>query len=150
MASRRTEKDLIVRLRAVPLFAMLNARALRAVAASAVERDVPVDRVLVREGDRDRDLYLILRGEAVATSGGTRVVTLGVGDFFGEFALIAGEPRSATITAGTDMRVMVLSAAGMDEAIRRDPVLAERMRDSRERRITMLQRAKAADHPPAL
>ena len=144
--SGKAEKELMVRLRGVPLFSMLNPRALRAVAACSSELDVPAGAVLVREGARDRDLFLILRGEAVATSGGTTVVTLGIGDFFGEFALIAGEPRSATISAATDMRVMVLSAAGMDEAIERDPVLAERMRESRERRMKMLERA-VASHP---
>ncbi len=143
--SGRAEKELMIRLRNVPLFSMLNPRALRAVAACATESDVQAGTVLVREGARDRDLFLILRGEATATTGGTMVVTLGIGDFFGEFALIAGEPRSATISAATDMRVMVLSAAGMDEAIERDPVLAERMRESRERRMKMLERAVASD-----
>ena len=102
------------------------------------------------EGERDRDLYLILRGEAVATRGGAIVVTLGVGDFFGEFALIAAEPRSATITASTDMRVMVLSAAGVEEALQREPLLAQRMRESRERRMRLLLRAAASEEQAPL
>jgi CRP-like cAMP-binding protein len=137
---KRTEKELVARLRCVPLFSLLASRALRTVAASATASDVPAGQVMVREGARDRDLYVILRGEALATRGGSVVVTLGVGDFFGEFALIAAEPRSATITASTDMRVLVLSADGMDEAIRREPLLGQRMRESRERRMRMLDR----------
>ncbi len=141
----RAEREVADRLRKVPLFAMLHPRALRAIAGSAVERDLRAGDVLVQEGNADRDLYVITRGEAVATRGGAIVVTLGVGDFFGEFALIAGERRSATITASTDMRVLVLSAAGVEEALRREPVLAQRMRESRERRMQRLSRVGEAE-----
>src|SRR5262245_12271539 len=141
-------REVATRLRQVPLFSMLHPRALRTVAASADQRDVRAGDVLVTEGASDRDLFLILRGEAVAMRGGATVVTLGVGDYFGEFALIAGEPRTATITAATDMRVMVLSASGMDEAMRREPILARRMWDSRERRLRRLNQVAEGDGAP--
>jgi len=146
----RGTKETAERLRRVPLFSMLSPKALRAVAASASTADVPAGTVLVRQGARDRDLYLILRGEALATRDAAIVVTLGVGDFFGEFALIAGEPRSATITASTDMRVMVLSSEGMDEALRREPLLVQRMQESRERRLHMLRRATTGEQQTLL
>ena len=147
---KRSEKELVERLRRVPLFSLLSSRALRTVAASASASDVAAGVVMVLEGARDRDLYVILRGEALATRGGTIVVTLGVGDFFGEFALIAAEPRSATITASTDMRVLILSAEGMDDAIRREPLLGQRMRESRDRRMRMLERTPAPQELPVL
>jgi CRP-like cAMP-binding protein len=147
--ARRQDRAVVDRLRRVPLFAMLSPRALRTIASATTEVDVAAGTVLVREGDRDRDLYVILRGEAVATRGRAEVVTLGVGDFFGEFALIAGEPRTATITAAIDMRVMVLSESGMQDALRREPLLAQRMRESRERRMPLLRRA-GGEEPTAL
>jgi CRP-like cAMP-binding protein len=122
---------------------MLSSKTLRLIAGAAREEDLPAGTVLVREGDRGRDLYVIMRGEAVVTRGGALVTRLAVGDFFGEFALLADEPRSATITAGIDVRVMVLSATAMQGALDREPQLIEQLQRSRERRLRMLERSAA-------
>src|SRR5437867_984056 len=89
--------------RRVPLFSSLSRKSLRAIVGAATELDVRAGKVLVREGSGDRELYVILRGEAVVSKGARRLNTLTVGDYFGEFALLAQQPRSATVTAATDM-----------------------------------------------
>jgi CRP/FNR family transcriptional regulator, cyclic AMP receptor protein len=139
----RVRPDVLERFRRVPLFGMLSSKTLRLIAGAAREEDLPAGTVLVREGDQGRDLFVIMRGEAVVTRGGALVTRLAVGDFFGEFALLADEPRSATITAGIDVRVMVLSAAAMQAALDREPQLFEQLQRSRERRLRMLERATA-------
>jgi len=141
--SRRVPSEVLQRFRRVPLFSMLSSRALRLIVDAAREHDLPAGTLLVREGDRDRDLYVVMRGEARVMRGGAVITTLGVGDFFGEFALLADEPRSATVIAGTDVRVMVLSAPGLQEALRREPLLVARMEASRERRLKMVERSTA-------
>ena len=141
--SRRVPSEVLQRFRRVPLFSMLSSRALRLIVDAARERDLPAGTLLVREGDRDRDLYVVMRGEARVMRGGAVITTLGVGDFFGEFALLADEPRSATVIAGTDVRVMVLSAPRLQEALRREPLLVARMEASRERRLKMVERSTA-------
>ena len=64
----------------------------------------PPGSVIVRQGERGDDFFLIRRGKAlVATedgqSGSRQVNELGKGDFFGDRALLRDEPRSATVTA---------------------------------------------------
>jgi putative ABC transport system ATP-binding protein len=64
----------------------------------------PPESVIVRQGDRGDDFFLIRRGKVLVTradgSAGSREVTvLGEGDFFGDRALLRDEPRSATVKA---------------------------------------------------
>ena len=107
---------------------MLSSRALRLIVDAAREHDLPAGTLLVREGDRDRDLYVVMRGEARVMRGGAVITTLGVGDFFGEFALLADEPRSATVIAGTDVRVMVRRGRLDDLAAVAEPLAGDQTR----------------------
>src|SRR5205085_648520 len=71
--SRRIPAEVLQRFRRVPLFSMLSPRALRLIVGAAREQDVPAGTVLVREGDRDRELFVVMRGEARVTRGGAVV-----------------------------------------------------------------------------
>jgi len=55
-------------------------------------------------------MFLLMRGEAVVTLARTsgEVARLRDGDFFGEMSLLTGEPRTATVTATTDCRLLEL------------------------------------------
>ena len=57
----------------------------------------------LRAAGYDVDNCLIDSGEATVSSKGVHLATLGPGDYFGEIALIDGGPRSATVTAATDL-----------------------------------------------
>ena len=70
--------------------------------------------------------------------GGTRLATFGVGEFFGEIAVLDGRPRSADVTAATSaLRVLAISRDLLQAAMEREPraawamleVLAGRLRD---------------------
>ena len=59
--------------------------------------------IVIMEGSGGAAFFLIDSGEAAVSSKGVHVATLGPGDYFGEIALIDGGPRSATVTAATDL-----------------------------------------------
>jgi len=99
-------------LRKVPLFAALDPRTLTEVADKMGLETHPEGTVLVRQGDPGDKFYLIRSGSAVVTvSDGTHTRELAhieEGDFFGEAALISGEPRNATVTATEEVALCTL------------------------------------------
>jgi CRP-like cAMP-binding protein len=94
----------------VPLFAACSKKELQAVAKASDEVELPAGRDLCEQGAIGREAFVIMEGEAVVRRNGRKVATLGPGDCFGELALLDHGPRTATVTAATDMRVLVLGA----------------------------------------
>ena len=106
----RLRKDAKVDLiRSVPLFSHCSKAQLGALAAEADEIDLPEGTALTREGERGREFMVIVEGSAVVTRKGRRLSDLGSGDFLGEIALISGAPRTATVTATSPLRALVLT-----------------------------------------
>jgi CRP/FNR family cyclic AMP-dependent transcriptional regulator len=64
--------------------------------------------VLAREGRIGREFFLILSGTVAVAQKGRRVNTLGSGDFFGELAAMNPGPRNATVTALSDLDVLII------------------------------------------
>ena len=87
---------------------------------------------------------MILRGEAAVTQKAKRLTTLGTGDFFGELAFLDRSPRTATVTATTDMRVVVVGAREIGDVIEKDPVVAQRMLATLAQRVR--QNERSAQH----
>jgi CRP-like cAMP-binding protein len=75
----------------------------------------------VREGDDDRDLLLLVEGTAEVRSGRKWLNALEEGDFFGEIALVAGGPRTATVTATADATLLVLEETAFRALLDRLP-----------------------------
>lgn len=119
----------------VPLFAGVSKKGLRAVVQAATEVDLRAGKTLVREGERGRELYVILRGTADVTRGGRKLSELVPGDFFGEMALLNPAPRNATVIARTDMRVMVLGPREMDVIVEREPSVAKQLLAAMAQRV---------------
>lgn len=87
----------------VPLFAGLNKRELKQVAALFKERRFAAGDVIVKEGTGGSAFYLIDSGTAAISIAQAEQGELTVGDHFGEIALIDEGTRLATITARTDL-----------------------------------------------
>jgi CRP/FNR family cyclic AMP-dependent transcriptional regulator len=95
-------------LRAVPWFAACTAEQLTEVARIAEHLRVQAGEVIVREGRLGRELFVILEGTATVTRDDRVVNVLSGGDYFGEMAAIEAKPRSATVTATTDLDVLII------------------------------------------
>jgi CRP-like cAMP-binding protein len=97
-------------LRAIPLFAACSDRELVAVSRAVDEVDATEGDVLIREGRYGRESFVIIDGEAGVTRRGEFLARLGPGDFFGEQAVLDHQVRTATVTALTPMRLLVIHA----------------------------------------
>jgi CRP-like cAMP-binding protein len=81
--------------------------------------------VIVRQGEPGDRFYVIESGEVDVTADGTLVRTLGAGDCFGEIALLHDVPRTATVTARTDVQLYALDRPDLVEAVSRNVRAAE-------------------------
>jgi hypothetical protein len=87
----------------VQLFADLDRRQAEQVARLLKLRRFSKGETVIVEGSGGAAFFLIDSGEATVSSKSVQLATLGPGDYFGEIALIDGGPRSATVTAATDL-----------------------------------------------
>src|SRR5512132_2915469 len=92
----------------IPLFRSLSPAELQAVASLCELRDGPSGARLVGEGAPGYSLFVLQEGRAAVTSRGEQLGELGPGDFFGEIALLAGLEGTATVTAITPVKLIVM------------------------------------------
>jgi CRP-like cAMP-binding protein len=88
----------------VPLFSGLDPRELETIARTVHERTFAPGETVAREGEGGVGFFVIREGEAKVDVGGTEVRRLHAGDHFGEVALITEGPRTATVTAESELR----------------------------------------------
>ena len=96
-------RDPVAALRRVQLFADMDRRQAEQIARLLKERPFKKGETVIMEGSGGAAFFLIDSGEAKVSCKGVHLATLGPGDYFGEIALIDGGPRSATVTAATDL-----------------------------------------------
>ncbi len=90
----------------VPIFSGCSKRELAIISRASKEVIHREGTVIAREGERGIGLFLILDGHCKVTIGGKTKARLGPGDFFGEVALLDGGPRTATVTATSQVRLV--------------------------------------------
>ncbi len=86
-------------LRPIDLFKALTPQQLTDVAEHMKKRHFAAGETIIREGEPGEEFFLISDGEVEVIRSDNEVARLGPGDFFGEVALISGEPRNATVVA---------------------------------------------------
>jgi putative ABC transport system ATP-binding protein len=104
-------------LRAVDLFRSLTPAQLTDVAEKMTKRRFATGETIIREGEAGEEFFLISDGEVDVVRANHEVARLGRGDFFGEMALISGEPRNANVLATEPLDAFVLGKADFQSAI---------------------------------
>jgi CRP/FNR family cyclic AMP-dependent transcriptional regulator len=133
--------DVAASLRGVPLFAGVGDRELKRLANVMRESRFNEGDAITTEGRSGIGFFLIEDGNATVSLHGEIIRTLGPGDHFGEIALIDEGPRSATVTATTDLRCRGMAAWEFRSFVQEHPevawplleTLASRLREAEDR-----------------
>ena len=133
----------VERLSQVQLFSACGKGELARIAALTTEIEVPSGRVLMRQGDPGRECFVIEEGTARATIRGRKSTTMGPGDCFGEMALLHAAPRSASVTAESDMRLLVLTSREFSTLLEDVPSVARKVLAAVGERLRDAERAQA-------
>jgi CRP/FNR family transcriptional regulator, cyclic AMP receptor protein len=118
---RNTKVDL---LKKVPLFSGCSKSELGKLAMTADEIDLREGYVLTRQGSPGREFFVLVDGTVSVTQDGKVVAELGAGDWFGEIALITNAPRTATVTATSPVRVLVVTDRAFRQVVEQTPSIA--------------------------
>ncbi|MBI5514528.1 MAG: cyclic nucleotide-binding domain-containing protein [Deltaproteobacteria bacterium] len=142
------------------LFRSLSPEARKELVERANVQVFPAGRVILREREDGSDFYLVDQGWVEVTTSGPEdravtLCTLGRGGFFGEVSVLTGAPRTATVTALTDVVLVAFQKKDIDEVLTRDPkarrlleaVVAGRARDALEKLARASSSPEEADEP---
>jgi CRP-like cAMP-binding protein len=122
-------------LKRAPLFARCTKKELEQVAAVADEIDLREGKELTREGAPGREFFVLVEGSAEVRRKGRKVNTLSDGDFFGEIALISGAPRTATVTATSPVRALVVTDRDFRTLLKRSPAMQMKVLEALAERL---------------
>jgi CRP/FNR family cyclic AMP-dependent transcriptional regulator len=122
---RRNQKVELIR--HAPLFANCSKRELEEIAHLADEIDLNEGKEMTRQGAPGREFFVLLEGEADVTKDGRAINQLSAGDFFGEIALVSDTPRTATVTATTPVRALVITDRSFRRLLRDQPEIQNKV-----------------------
>jgi CRP-like cAMP-binding protein len=117
-------------LKKVPLFSDLEGRELEEIAGSMKQRRFSPGQEIAVEGESGVGFFVIEDGEARVTVHGDEVRRLGPGDYFGEIALIAQSPRTATVTAESELKTYGMTFWDFRPLVEQTPGIAWKLLQS--------------------
>jgi voltage-gated potassium channel len=120
----------------VPLFAELDAAEISDIMGLLRAQVAEPGEVIVRKGDAAHSMYFIAAGEVeIVLKGKKEPIRLGVGQFFGEIAVLRRSRRSATVIALARTNLLVLDAHDLHALMQRDLRIATRIKDVVDKRV---------------
>jgi CRP/FNR family transcriptional regulator, cyclic AMP receptor protein len=134
-----TAKDRQLDLSDIWLFSACSGSQLRTIRRAVEEITVSAGSVLVEEGTIGREFFYVVEGTASVRRSGRKIATLGPSAYFGELALLDRKPRSASVIAETDMRLLVLEQRAFNGLLDAAPAIAHNLL------VAMSQRLREAD-----
>ncbi|MBX3249860.1 MAG: Stp1/IreP family PP2C-type Ser/Thr phosphatase [Myxococcales bacterium] len=111
----------------MPLFRFVTFQELVRILNITSVRPFKLGQVVVEEGDEGDELFVVLTGKVRIQSGGTPITDLGPGQHFGEMTLIDKAPRSATVTALEDSKLLAIKRRDFFDMIRKDHDVAVKL-----------------------
>lgn len=121
-------KDEVELLRKVPLFSGIDPAKLKLLAFTSERLNFDKGQSLMRQGEMGDAAFLILSGEADvladAGDGPVKVASAGVNGFVGEMAILRDQPRTATVTAATDVSTLKITKESFFQLIEDSPKIA--------------------------
>jgi CRP/FNR family cyclic AMP-dependent transcriptional regulator len=127
MTRKTTSAAKMALLGQIDLFAECTKKELAQIASITTEYDAEAGQVLAQEGRPGGEFFIIVDGQATASRNNVVLAKLSCTDFFGELALLDGGSRTATVTADTDMHLLILSRGEFGQLCRAYPTVSYRM-----------------------
>jgi small-conductance mechanosensitive channel/CRP-like cAMP-binding protein len=145
----RSEGDVLssaARLGAIDLFSTLSAEARLALSRTAQEHIFAAGEAVVRQDEAGSSMFVVLSGRVrvVLEPSGQEVAVTGPGGFFGEMSMLTGDPRTATVRAIDDVRVLEIPSERFREIAAETPGLIEHISTVVTNRRAELDEARAA------
>lgn len=147
---RHTQNDFLERLAAVELFAPLSETELAQLAANTESHVYAPNEAIIRQGDAGDSMFVVNKGtvRVVGRDGAKTVAELGEGAFFGEMALLTGEPRAASVVADEETEVLEIKHEAMRELFQNSPDLVESLSHTITERRAGLAAQQTSDQLP--
>ena len=138
---RMAQDEKMERLQRVPLLEECTGRQLREIARITDVQELPAGTILTRVGEPGEEFFLIVDGAARVEVPGGKTGRIAPGGFFGEMSLLDGGPRSATVTAETAIRVLIIKRRHFATLLREAPALTLKICATLARRVRDLERS---------
>jgi CRP/FNR family transcriptional regulator, cyclic AMP receptor protein len=122
-------------IRRSPLFARCSRKQLGEIALLADEIDLREGKELTRQGAPGREFFVLLEGTAAVRKSGRQVRSLKAGDFFGEIALVARTPRTATVVATSPVRALVVTERSFKRLLEQSPQIKTKVMEAMAERL---------------
>lgn len=142
-AKRDKHTDLLA---GVPLFEELSKKDLKELLETSKEVSFAPGRTIVEEGTTGVAFHMILEGTARVSVKGRTKAKLKAGDYFGEISLIDRGPRSATVSAETQVHTLTIASWNFLALIDHSPVLARKLLAGLCKRIRETEKAHSHKH----
>jgi CRP/FNR family cyclic AMP-dependent transcriptional regulator len=108
-------------IRSIPLFAECTEHELARVSSIADEIDLGAGRQLAKESSPGQEFVVIVEGTAEVRQGDDVINTMGPGQFFGEIAIVTGQPRTASVIASSPVHALVIESHAFQRLLAEAP-----------------------------
>jgi len=135
MVGRESTDELLAR---VPLFEGLSKKQLSRVPSLMTSLELPSGKVLARQGEAGHEFVILLEGEVEVVRDDKVIAVRGPGDYIGEIALLDNRPRTATVTAKTNVVVEVLNRVEFASLLANTPEISSQIMATMAQRLAEL------------